>query len=357
MAAIFYELCPKEVLGAMLEGAARTKVKGDHHATADELLHYFALRTFMHGTSKKTLKVTIPRLRKEFGAMNMCQSKFIRIQRVWLCPQAVAVLSVASEGVIRGTEVITIDEKLKGYTGETPYLRYVPNKDPCNGHWITGTTVKGPSTGLPFLVNCFPVQQKSGPTMLDFYKVGLDWVSAADRGKTVVVTDSYYMDGSSRTWLRDQGSMYLAAINPTRFKEVWAPLKMKVKKQGQVSVAWNNRTGEAAVHCWTFENRNTFLPTNAFQYEKGKEKITSDVFDVAYRHTFNTADRLNHFLHDKDYPFRREGWNFNFDDFLFTALLWNVYVLYHEVNQLAQRCTWDGFCTQLSHELIDSIKA
>jgi hypothetical protein len=302
LSAIFFELCPQGVFDAVLENAYETRVKGAHRIKYEDLLHYFALRTFMHGTHGETLNDTYKLLRNEFGHQGMAHERFERVQRAWLCPQAVAALSLASENKILHTEVITIDEKLKPFTGETPYLRFVPNKDPQDGHWITETTVKAPKTGLPYLVNCFPVQQKEGPSMLDFYKIGLDWVAAADRPNTVVVTDAYYMDDASRNWLRSEGFMYLAAINPTRFKEVWEPLKLKVKKRGQVAVAWNKITGEAAVHCWTFENRKTFLLTNAFKFKSGPQKLTSEVFDVAYKHSFNTCDRLNHFIANKEYP-------------------------------------------------------
>jgi hypothetical protein len=117
----------------------------------------------------------------------------------------------------------------------------------------------------------------------------------------VIVSDAYYMDNASRAWFRNSGSMYLAAINPTRFNEVWQPLKMKVKKMGKVAVAW--RTEEAAAHFWASEKRKTNMLKNAFKWNKSKDEIASDVFDVACKHAFNTADRLNHFFDQEKYPF------------------------------------------------------
>jgi hypothetical protein len=259
-------------------------VKGSHAITTEDILQYFGMRIFMHGKHKKTLKKTFQLLRKEFGdIMAMAHRRFERIQRAWLCPQAVKILNHASSKVILNTEVITIDEKLKPYRGESPYLRFVPNKDPPKGHWITEVTVNAPNTRLPFLVHSIPVQTKEGPTMVEMFQNSLEWVAEEQRSKTVVVSDAYYMDDATRLWLRDSGLMYLAAINPTtRFREVWEPLKKKVKKCGQAVVAWNKTTGEAAVHCWTFENRKTFLLTNAFTFKKGPAKITSHIFDTAY---------------------------------------------------------------------------
>jgi hypothetical protein len=60
---------------------------------------------------------------------------------------------------------------------------------------------------------------------------------------------------------------------------------------------------------------------------------------------------------NKGYPFRREGWMYSYDDdFHFTSLLWNTYVLYLEYYQVAPNYTWEDFCRQLSHEVLQSIK-
>jgi len=71
-------------------------------------------------------------------------------------------------------KVININEKLKPYDGESPFKQYVPNEDPSTGYWITKTVIKGKYTELPYLLNCKPVQQTSGPTMLEFYQACLE---------------------------------------------------------------------------------------------------------------------------------------------------------------------------------------
>jgi hypothetical protein len=349
---IFLELCPDAVVEEMIRNAEQTRVKGAHHISTSSIRQYFALRTFMYGKHRSTIKETFQLLREEFGEKSMGHGKFERLQRAWLCPEAAQIINNASQAAFHTSEVITIDEKLKPYYGESPFLRYVPNKDPPKGHWITETTMKGAATGLPFLLNCYPVQQESGPTCLELFQACLSWIPEGKRKDIVVVSDAYYMDDASRTWLRAAGFMYLAAINPTRFKEVWQPLKMKVKKVGKVAVAWNPNTEEAAVHFWTFEKRKTSVLTNAFKWTKSKDPITADIFNVAYKHTFNTADRLNHFFYKKKYPFRREGWQYSFDDFHFTSLLWNTYVLWHEHRGMGEREKWKTFCQELARELI-----
>ncbi len=203
-----------------VRNAEQTRVKGAHHISTSSIRQYFALRTFMYGKHRSTIKETFQLLREEFGEKSMGHGKFERLQRAWLCPEAAQIINNASQAAFHTSEVITIDEKLKPYYGESPFLRYVPNKDPPKGHWITETTMKGAATGLPFLLNCYPVQQESGPTCLELFQACLSWIPEGKRKDIVVVSDAYYMDDASRTWLRAAGFMYLAAINPTRFKEV-----------------------------------------------------------------------------------------------------------------------------------------
>ncbi len=270
---------------------------------------------------------------------------------MWICPPAVEELNKAALGKVLVPEVITIDEKLRGFSGESPYLRFVPNKDPKYGHWITEASIKGKYTGMPYLINAFPVQQKSGPTMLGFYEHALQGISVDDKKNTVVVSDAYYMDDACRRYLRSNKGMYLAAINPTRFSEVWETLLLKVKHIGQWAVAWNAKEKEAALHYWHPEHGRIYLLTNAFAYQKNATPIKEPPFFEVYKHLFNSCDRLNHYLFDKGYPYRREGWQYDFDDFHFTSTLWNAYVLYHEYYALPSNLSWKTFCTDLAKEL------
>ena len=73
-----------------------------------------------------------------------------------------------------------------------------------------------------------------------------------------------------------------------------------------------------------------------------------------YSHCFNTADRLNHYIAKRGYPYRRTGWQYSYDGFHWTTLLWNVYVLYHEqYNEVS--LTWKEFCEQLAKDMWEKI--
>jgi len=278
----------------------------------------------------------------------MGKDRYQRLQRAWVTPEAVEILNqAATEKVL----LITMDEKLLPFTGETPYLRYVPNKDPNTGHWITETVIKGKYTGLPYLLNAYPVQQNEGPTMLEFYQHALKDVPARNRRSIVVVSDAYYLDDRSRTCLREQGFMYLMAVNPTRFKEVWEPLLLNVKHIQEWSIAWNAATHEIVACYWTPDLGKIYLLTNAFNYRPTNAPLTITPLWDSYAHSSNSADRLNHFFASKYCPYRRTGWKYSFDDFHFTSLLWNTYVMYHEYYYIPSNLPWKEFVTDLAKEL------
>lgn len=348
---LFETLCPQEVIQMMLAECDSLNVKGAHQLSISDVRQYQAVRIWITGKKPKGgfKKWKLPE--KVFGPHPMGKGRYIRLSKVWLGPFTVQRLNAAAQSIIDLPEVITIDEKLKGFTGSTPYRRFVPNKDPSSGHWITESTMKGPNTGMPFLINAIPVQQEAGPTMLEFYQGSLAWLDVDQRKKVVVVSDAYYMDNASRLWLRSSGFKYLCAINPVRFAEVWEPLKMKVKKKKHVSVAWCSTTGEAAVHFWTHEGKKVYILTNAFSYQPSSSAINTTVFSDTYCHLFNTVDRLNHYIYQKGYPWRREGWQYSFDNFHFTTLLWNVYTLYHELQNLEKEVPWKEFCVELAKQL------
>jgi hypothetical protein len=54
---------------------------------------------------------------------------------------------------------------------------------------------------------------------------------------------------------------------------------------------------------------------------------------------------------DRYYPYRRDGWQQNYDDFHFTTLLWNTYAIYHEYYSLQKNMVWSTFCEELAAEL------
>lgn len=364
-AAIFKGLVPDVVIKAMQAEAEKTWQKGQHHITVQEVRLYLAAKTFLYGKHTELLKDNFPlvlddqqplQLNGRFNPKTgMGLRRFQRLHQLWLTPKAVTHLNKAAATHIIIPEVITIDEKLVPFKGDSPWSRYVTNKDPPFGHWITEALTLGAMTGLPYLLSAFPVQQKTGPTMLEFFQKSLQHVPSSQRKSTVIVADAYYLDDASRTWLREQGFMYLMAVNPTRFAEVWALLKPQVKKKGEFAYAWNAQTQEIALHYYHPKHNRLYLLSNAFSFKpkKGVQLTPAPLFHT-YKKRFNAADRMHKYFDKRKAPYRREGWQFSFDNFHFATLLHNTWVLYHEAHGITKkenRLHFKQFCCELAQEL------
>ena len=107
----------------------------------------------------------------------------------------------------------------------------------------------------------------------------------------------------------------------------------------------------AALIHWHKKLGKIYILTNAFSYVDDGKPLDSPPFEPYYKVTFNFSDKLNHILHKKKYPYSRPGWEYNFDDFHFTSLLWNSYVLWHECHPNVPRMKWSEYCIQLSKAL------
>ena len=94
-------------------------------------------------------------------------------------------------------------------------------------------------------------------------------------------------------------------------------------------------------------DRKQHIITNAFDNRKklSKKDPNLNVISDVYLHLFNGCDRLNSYLDNKYWPYNRWGWQSNFDDFFFSAISMNIYVMYHEINKISDedKIPWDKF--------------
>jgi hypothetical protein len=137
MAAIFDALTPTAAIEEMIRGAVASGVKGAQAVTVQGIQQYWAVRAYIHGNRAETLAANFPLSSETFGRKTMSRRRYNKLQHIWITKGTVQILAQASESFVILPEVVTIDEKHKGYEGESPYKRYVPNKDPQWGHWIT----------------------------------------------------------------------------------------------------------------------------------------------------------------------------------------------------------------------------
>jgi hypothetical protein len=170
--------------------------------------------------------------------------------------------------------------------------------------------------------------------------------------------DGCYLDAATREFLRNWNIPYLAAMNTSRFREVWPPLKEKVEKPGDFAYSWSEDTKELAgctyyAHGTGKKSKKKCILTNLFRWEKHpKEPIK--LYDVGefYKRVMRLDDSLNGYLSSKWYPRRRRlGYIENYDDFTWTALLWNCSAVFHEEWLDAATHEWDACLRELARDL------
>lgn len=246
--------------------------------------------------------------------------------------------------------VTTLDEKLQPFKGESPHKRYVPNKQPKNGHWITELTTKGQFTGLPFALRQLPLLGNCSTRMVEIFSWATQGFSQLF--PPIIITDAYYLDDASLVLLRSQKSKFLCAVNPVRFKELWEQCAKDVKKIGDSCIYRNSSTNEVGMMVWDAQFGKRYLLTNAFEYmDDPLTEINSQIITDAYGFYFNSCDRFNHLIAKLKWPYRRSSWENNYDSFYFSMLVMNVYVAYHEVRHLETRMEWEEFGTLLATSL------
>jgi hypothetical protein len=240
--------------------------------------------------------------------------------------------------------VITLDEKLEPFKGSSPYKRYVPNKQPKVGHWISELTTKTPATGLPYTLRQLPFLGKQ--TMKGVFEWATEGLSTINQ--PIIVSDPYYLDDASLVFLRDKQAKFLCAVAPIRFRELWEEFSDDVKRVGDIAAYRNASTGELGLISYDAHFGKQHILTNAFEWVEDKSKpINLGIVTDAYRFYFNSCDRFNHLIGNKRWPYRRGGWTSSYDDFYFSTILMNVYVLYHENTSKTVLMGWQAFMDDL----------
>lgn len=280
-------------------------------------------------------------------------------------------LNVRLERYILSGRHVMLDEKHKGTNKDAHLARWVHGKDPNWGHWITELTTIAPTTGMPLLLKVLPltstdqdkvtIEPFNNFSLIDVHKE----IVPSIRDGTIIVMDAYYLDDESRKYLRREKMKYLAAINPVRFKEVWEELGVHVQKPGDWVDSYNKDTKEHAMMRWDplKGDRKQHVLSNAFENRKklSKKEPISNVMSDVYLLLFNGCDRLNNYFNNKYWPYDRWGWQTNFDDFFFSSISMNIYVMYHEINQIAldDKISWDDFalmCADATLEYIELLR-
>jgi hypothetical protein len=230
-------------------------------------------------------------------------------------------------------ETVALDEKMRKFRGASPHYKSVPGKTEPHGHWTTQLTVQLGSGALPFCVGLFPFSStvELGETT-DKQSIWA-WVRSLLPAKDppCIVADCYYLTRPVLKQLTDDGVPFLCAMKLKYFHEYVTMLNRGVSKMGQTSVSWSESLGLVAVHHWDANEHigRKYVISNSFEVDpsRRREEGHNTVY-WTYKDRFNYCDSYNRRLFAFKYPFRRDGWEKNFDSLFFSVLLINTYHAY-----------------------------
>lgn len=328
------------------------------------VLKYLATRLFIMSSPKKKLSENWP-IDKKFGGLFLGRDNFrLMLSNMLIRLNMVGEVNERLGKFILSGRYINIDEKHKG-TNRSQYLaRWVQGKDPHWGHWITEVTTIAPKTDMPLLLKLLPLTSTEPKNVTDEPYNNLNLVDVHKeiipciRKGTVIVEDAYYLDHQSRTFLREKDIKYISSINPVRFSEVWDECKKFVEKKGDWVIMKNKDSDEVAMMRWDpMGEKKQYVLSNAFNLrEKGtKKSVDINTISETYKILFNGCDRYNNMLNNKYWPYDRVGWQSNYDDFFFSAIILNIYVMYHEVFEVEVKLSFDKFSFLLAETITNYI--
>lgn len=82
-----------------------------------------------------------------------------------------------------------------------------------------------------------------------------------------------------------------------------------------------------------------------------------NVISETYKLLFNKCDIFNSYLHSLYWPYSRWGWQANFDDFFFSAMILNLFILYNEeVIQIEEPIEMRDFCLLAANAIIEHVE-
>ena len=99
--------------------------------------------------------------------------------------------------------------------------------------------------------------------------------------------------------------------------------------------------------------------TNSFTIAAApKNHHALNVIKIAYRTYFNANDRFNHYLNTRFWPYKRNSWQSNYDDFFFAVAQMNAYSYWHESQGILNEDKfqhWSEFTLNLSKSLFRTL--
>jgi hypothetical protein len=260
--------------------------------------------------------------------------------------------------------IVSFDEKHKSCQENHQHARWAKGK---YGHWVSESSILGPTTGLPFVFRLMPTTTldnrnvENEPYNNKLVSELIEEAYSDVNDDSILVADGYYPDRMGRKYCRSNEKLYLFKVSKKRFSELFVEAKKHINQNNRDDfvVLYSEETKEHFMYYISYQSskvKEKGVLTNAFVNSCAPKKyIAPNTIKIAYRTYFNFNDRFNHFLSDRYWPYKRSYWQANYDDFFFAAVQMNVYTLYHELNQIEKNVERREFSKILSFELFKSL--
>ena len=264
-------------------------------------------------------------------------------------------------------EFVTLDEKQKGFRGESYCIKKVLSKknDPI-GHWTTQACVQLHETSLPYIIGLFPFDHcmplgDASITMLSIWDWLLDVVDYDSLShKPVLCADSLYLDNAARTMLLDKGARFHCSVKTDRFGIISTHMKAAVKEMNTHVAMYNKATGEVATFVWSATKGvgKKMLMTNSLEKSGNKpHPARTPPGWTEYKFMFSSCDKFNKKIGHYDWPYRPSCWRLHLADIYFTHVVLNTLHLFREAHPVEQSDWHDTkLMMQLATELYGRAK-
>lgn len=179
-----------------------------------------------------------------------------------------------------------------------------------------------------------------------------------------LIFDSYYTTNVSRVWWNQNNVQYIGSVCTIRFSSLMDNMKLygdRVRKPGEKTGIYNNRTGEIFVHQWDIDDRigRKYVLSNDFEQCTGTTENSAVL--PAYDHykiRFNECDLFNLKLKDKQLCHKsggrsKSGCEGHIHKFFMDCVLQNTFNL-HQFLKLSNESSpsFQTLCLELISQLI-----
>jgi hypothetical protein len=329
----------------------------DCRVSLSDVIQCFALDIFLRagrfppslsGTSHVLEDVWKNHVRPAFkDCMGVIRFRTIRNNFYITSTVAKSELTARFAALVRIGEFVTMDEKQKGFRGQSHCIKKVLSKknDPV-GHWTTQACVPLHETSLPYIIGLFPFDhcKKTGDasiTMLSIWNWLLDLVKYDTMlHKPILCADSLYLDNAARTRLLKIGARYHCSVKPDRFQIISKHMKAKVQEMDSWVAMYNEPTGEVATYVWSSEKGvgKKMLITSALR----KSAMTAHPVRTPpgwceYKFMFSACDKYNKKIGHYDWPYRCSSWRTHLANIYMTHVVLNTVHLFRECHHGEQQ--------------------